>query len=48
MTTAKSQSRSRFVSGVAVLLLLFIRFLPAISIYEVEELVHEQREEQQS
>ncbi len=31
-----------------VLLLLFIRFLPAISIYEVEELVHEQREEQRS
>jgi molybdopterin-containing oxidoreductase family membrane subunit len=27
-----------------VLLLLFIRVLPAISIYEVEELVHEQRE----
>jgi molybdopterin-containing oxidoreductase family membrane subunit len=29
----------------AVLLLLFIRFLPAISIYEVEELIHERRRE---
>ncbi len=31
-----------------LLLLLFVRVLPAISIYEVEELVHEQREERRT